>query len=313
MCQKPKISILCLCYNHVSFLEQALTSVDRLTYSNLEVLLADDNSSDGSIEILRLWQKRKPNWDFTFHQENKGNCFTFNELLKRSSGDYVIDFSTDDILINETLEGWVNHLNNNPKAGFCYADAWIFEKEIKRSSLFSSTNSISSFPAGNILTQLLGKPFICPPAVLFRKSALVQVGGYNENLAYEDLDIWLRIAREFEVVGFREPVIFYRKHKGSMSASLFIKRNEKLIQSTILIVESLIQWDEFKNGNPQLIGFIRYHIKISGALQLTKETLRLAEILERYQSLNFKDWFWILFSKFKLPFYHIIMVWKRLI
>src|SRR5436190_21412360 len=94
----PLVSIICLCYNHEAFVDEALASVEQLTYPKLEILIANDFSSDRSLELLKKWQLKKPHWQFYFNEKNLGNCRTFNQLLKKSTGEFVLDLVTDDEL-----------------------------------------------------------------------------------------------------------------------------------------------------------------------------------------------------------------------
>ena len=309
---KPTLSILALCHNHAHYIDEALESLKNLDCKWVEIWIADDASEDNSPEILRNWERQKPDWNFVFQNENLGNCQTFNRLLEKCSGEFVIDFATDDILLPSNLANWVQKLKANPRAGFCYANALIFKDEIKKSELFSLKVNLKKMPEGYILDTLLGRPYICPPAVLFRRSALLKVKGYNTLLAYEDLDIWLRISKDFEVVYFPDPVVYYRKHSKSMSASLFLHRNERILQSTLRIVESIWNWDAFKNGPPAMVRFLKYHLKIASILQFPVEANKFYECLERLNAESFADKCWKRVSISWFPFSKIFCWWKRI-
>jgi glycosyltransferase involved in cell wall biosynthesis len=309
--EKPVISILALCYNHEKFLDEALRSIEKLDYPNLEVWLVDDHSKDGSASILKNWQQKRPDWNFVFQYQNQGNCKTFNGLLAKCKGEFVIDFATDDLLISENFEHWITCLQKNSNAGFCYADALVFEEEAEMEYLFSSRVKRKKMPEGNILEFLLEPIFICPPSVLFRKSALDKVGGYDELLAFEDLDIWLRLAKENEVVYCNLPVVKYRKHKNSLSASLFKKRNQKILASTKLILDRISNWEAFKNGSDSYFSFVKYHLKIAGALQFQDEAAYFYSILKRFKNVSFSDQFWKWISVAKVPVFRIFTFYQQ--
>ncbi len=300
----PKVSILALCYNHEPFLDEALGSIEALRYDNLEVWIADDCSTDQSKEIILSWKEKHPKWNVVFHEENKGNCITFNELLNNCSGQYVLDFATDDVLESESFESWVNQINAHGDCGFCYADAWIFESDLSQRILHSKKNLYSTFPEGQILSRLFSPKFICPPAVLFRKSALAEIGGYDESLAYEDWDVWLRLARKFPVCRFSAPVINYRKHANSMSASLLSKRNDKHLASTLLVLTRVLQWEELK-GTSEWIPFARYHLKLCSFLQINDLADSFYNVLKTHQAARFLDWLILLMGRIPIPIYRI--------
>jgi len=285
----PVVSILALCFNHEKFLDEALLSIENLTYPHADVWVVDDASSDSSPEILRRWKQKRPDWHFVLQEKNLGNCRTFNQLLHQCSGKWVIDFATDDLLEKDALQQWVARAESAPDIGFCYADGIVLDQETGKRKRFSETIPRDTFPEGKILPELLSQPFICPPAVLFNKEALLNLGGYDENLHYEDWDAWLRISHHHPVLFHPEPVITYRKHSASMSASLLLKRNRKILQSTIKILERIEQWPEFRTNPGSMAGFTRYHLRMCFGLQLPEEARLFYQVLERTGNQKWSD------------------------
>lgn len=309
--ERPLLSILCLCYNHDAFLDQALTSIENLSYQNLEVLVVDDCSRDNSVHLLKKWEQKKPGWKFWFHTKNEGNCRSFNQLLKEAKGKFVLDFATDDRLLPDGLEDWVGRLLSSPQAAFCYADAWLFGEGWQEKKLFSAQNPRPNWPEGHVLNHLFGKPFICPPAIMFRRSALLEIGGYNENLAYEDWNVWLQLARKHEVVRHPQPVLEYRSHPDSLSASLFRSRNVKLIDSTLEILDEVLHWPELKEGKKEVAHFVSYHLKICALLEFYPQGKAFWLILKRLTKPGRSDEFWCALIRLKIPVYWLVKQMKN--
>jgi GT2 family glycosyltransferase len=285
-----RVSILALCYNHEAFLEEALTSLEALP-AEVEILIADDASQDDSPRLLRQWQQKKPDWQFVFNEKNKGNCATFNSLLARAKGDWVLDFATDDVLIPEQLLRWAEKAGSHPECGFCYADAFVFKRRNASMPLFSAGWKDSVFPEGWILHQLFTPGLICPPAVLFSRKAMLEIGGYNEALSYEDMDCWLRLARRYPVCRYPEPVIQYRQHPASMSALVYLGRNQRHLQSTLEILREILTWQEFQPAPASLIAFVRYHLRLCFFLQLPEEASAFYRLLEKQNRIQTTDRF----------------------
>lgn len=290
-----RLSILALCYNHESFLEDALSSLANLP-DWIEVLIADDASTDRSAEVLKTWENKFPEWTFVYHKENKGNCRTFNELLDRARGNWVLDFATDDELMPDMLPGWLAFAESNPDCGFCFADAWIFEDRHSEQKRFFEKSEIDSFKRRIILKEFFRNDFICPPAVLFSRTALLEAGGYNENLSYEDLNIWLRLARKHPVCFHDAPVIRYRKHANSMSALIYLGKNRRHLQSTLEILKEVMQWPELQPAPMELIRFIRYHVRLCFFLQFKTEAAGFFGLLKHTAAADRADFFWFAFS-----------------
>jgi glycosyltransferase involved in cell wall biosynthesis len=290
MSELPLVSILALCYNHSEYLNEALESIQNLKYKNIEVWIIDDASPDNSAELLREWQKKRTDWNFVFNETNKGNCRTFNSVLSKCSGKWVIDFATDDVLDDSALENWVKRAETDPSCGFCYADGTILFQESGKKIRFSETIARKEFPEGKILPELLHHPFICPPAVMFRRDVLVELGGYDETLSYEDWDIWLRISQKYLVMHHGETVITYRRHSESLSSSLLFKRNRHILQSTVQILERISNWPDFASNPTYLASFVRYHLRLSFALQLPSEAKSFYSLLQKIKCNSLLDY-----------------------
>ena len=306
------ISILALCYNHEDFLDKALGSLVSLP-DDVEVIVVDDASKDKSPEILRRWQTRFPNWKFVFHKENMGNCRTFNELLRMSKGDWILDFATDDILFPDKLLDWVAVAESKPDCGFCYAEGLVFRDEAGPFKPYSQLRTQEEYPEGRILNRLFEPSFICPPAVLFSRGALERVGAYNESLAYEDFDVWLRIARKFPVYRFHEAVIAYRKHPDSMSASVNKKRNARLLDSTVQIFSTVMLWPELRPMPDPMLKFLRYHLRLCFYLQLPRQAQAFFQLLKDAGKNRGIDSVFCFMAGMPLPIYRLYsaQLWLR--
>ncbi len=292
-----RLSVVAICFNHRHFLNEALQSLVGLDPASTQIIVADDGSTDGSREVLAAWQEQHPDWIFITDGKNKGNCRRFNEALSLCRGEWVLDFATDDRLLAEEVPGWLDRAGLQPGTGFCYADALVFgEGEPFR---FRSRLARKDWPEGNVLSLLAGPPFICPPAVLFNRAALQAEGGYDESLAYEDWDIWLRLARRYRVVSYGGCVVAYRRHPQSLSASLYREGNPAILRSTVRILEKVLTWPEVSPGF--LTPFIRYHLRLSVVLGRPEEAAHFFGLLFRLDGPNATDRFWYLLRG-KIPF-----------
>jgi glycosyltransferase involved in cell wall biosynthesis len=284
-----RASIIALCYNHKSFLDEALSSLENLG-PEVEVIVCDDASSDGSGAVLERWRSKKPDWKFIFNEKNTGNCRSFNSAISLSSGAWILDFSTDDVLIPDAFLRWLAFAEGQPEAGFIYADAFVFSRKKEEAKRFSAGVKPSEFPEGKIFSSLFRYNFICPPAVLFHAGRLKAEGGYQNRLAYEDWDIWLRLAGKFQVRRFAETVIFYRKHPASLSASLVQRRNKKLPESTLMILKDVIQRPEFQDvSKDDFALFVRYQLRLCFFLQLPEQAAGFFEILKQQCGAGIRD------------------------
>ena len=190
----PLVSIICTCYNQAAFVEQTLNSILSQDYPNLEVFVSDNGSTDDSARRIQdFCQNNTHHFQVTYHPENLGICKAFNLAFAQATGKYIIDLSADDILLPHCVSQQVQFFEKRTEeVGVIYSNIeWINEQGKSKGKAFGNLPP----PSGNVWLQLLSKSFIPAPAMMIRRSLLLQMGGYNEQLAYEDLDFWLRSSR----------------------------------------------------------------------------------------------------------------------
>jgi len=122
----PSISIICVSYNHSKYIIECLNSVKNQTYNNIELILADDASSDNSVEIFEKWLKEN-NFPVkkNFHTKNIGLVRTLNECIKLATGKYIKYLSCDDFLHPEFIEKGIKKLEElSDDYGMIFTDCY---------------------------------------------------------------------------------------------------------------------------------------------------------------------------------------------
>jgi glycosyltransferase involved in cell wall biosynthesis len=234
-----KVAVICLCYNHEKYVEEAMESVLNQTYA-AELIVVDDASTDNSVKIIRKFIKLHPNANIRsiFFEENVGNCKAFNSALKTTDADYVIDLAADDLLLpSRVREGMKNlELNNAAAVNFSNADYIDEFRHFIKSHYETNQKGRSTeiVLEGDVFQQLLQRYFICSPTMMFRSSLLKKIGGYDEHLAYEDFDIMLRLSRSSPFSYTDKILVQKRVLSTSMSAKQYKKGNRQL-ESTLKI------------------------------------------------------------------------------
>jgi len=255
----PLVSIICLCYNHKRFLAEALDSVLAQTYPNLEIVVVDDCSTDGSVGIIRQYLKNYPELKFISTGRNCGNCSAFNMGWRASHGDFLIDFATDDVLLPERVAKQVAAFQQlGSSYGVVYSDAAYISDS--GNHLYLHSQKYQAAPDGDIFAEVLRRYFICPPTMMMRRSVLEQLNGYDETLAYEDFDFWVRSARRYDY--FYLPVLTTRRriHTGSLSRGWYAKGN-RLLDSTIKVCEKAAQLVQTQAEKEALLIRIKYEAR----------------------------------------------------
>jgi glycosyltransferase involved in cell wall biosynthesis len=232
----PLVTIICLCYNHEKYISEAVESIINQTYKNLEIVIIDNGSPDNSREIIKSIATENPDIKMIMLRENIGNCRAFNLGLAESKGEFIIDLSGDDILLPDRIkEGLKSFAENGEEYGVNYTDALYIDdsghvigQHYKRDPKGLLLDTV---PEGKVYSDLLARYFICTPTMMMRKSVLDQLGGYDENLKYEDFDFWIRSAKITKYCYTDKALVKKRVLKDSLSSGQY-KRNSNMISST---------------------------------------------------------------------------------
>lgn len=221
---KPRVTVIGIAYQHEAYIHQALDSLWRQNYPNLQVILMDDGSKDGSAEVIKNWVADKPSIKLLLHEHNVGYTKTFNEGLALAEGDYVIDFALDDVMLPGFIAKSVEALEKAGLAfGVCFSNADFINPEGKVTGnhyeLLKQKGMIQEMPQGDIFEMVLRRYFISTPTMVIRKAVFDRLGGYDPELAYEDFDFWVRSSRYYAYCYLDEVLMQKRKLDTGMSAS----------------------------------------------------------------------------------------------
>jgi len=202
------------------------------------------------------------------NEMNLGNCRSFNQALSLASGTYIIDLAADDVLLDTRIEKQVSLFETlSASYGVIFSNAaYINEQSIVVSHHYqvdTKGKAKKNVPSGDIYRQILQQYFICTPTMLIRKSLLDELGGYDEALSYEDFDFWVRSSRKYKYAYQDEILTFKRKVKGSLSTQFYQLRQNKLLDSTLIVCRKAALLNQKEEEKQALANNIRYHLRQS--------------------------------------------------
>ena len=204
----PRVSVIIPCYDHGSFVEDALVSVFEQAFESWEVVVVDDGSTEPETRVI-LAALDLPRVQ-VIRQENAGLPAARNTGIEASRGEFIVPLDADDELLPAYLERMIETLDASPDAAFvhCWAE------------LFGDVNWVWATRPYNRYAELLTNSVL--QTATMRRTALDQVGGYDETMTMgnEDWDLWLRFQEaEWGNRQIREPLYRYRKQGISMSVT----------------------------------------------------------------------------------------------
>jgi glycosyltransferase involved in cell wall biosynthesis/GT2 family glycosyltransferase len=219
----PLVSIITPTFNHVPYIERCVRSVLEQTYSRWELTIIDDASTDGTAEVARDLARRDPRVSVIVHPSRWGAEHlhaTYNEALKRSSGEYVAVLEGDDWWTPDRLALQVPQLADDASVVLCYADAWETSPDgrpvIYEAARISQGSLRSSFPdCVEYFSSLTSVP---ANTVLVRRAALERAGGFQSavGLPLVDYPTWLTLSLAGDFVRVPEPLAYWRRHSSSV-------------------------------------------------------------------------------------------------
>ena len=217
----PLVSTIVLCYNQSQFVLETLESIKAQTYKTTQLIIVDDCSSDDSVATIGCWlQENGIDCTFIRHQKNQGICKSLNEALGIANGEYISMVASDDVWLPDKIERQVEIMQSQPASvGILYSDAYQMDEHGNAlpDMFIAAHRKLPEMPQGQILETLLGGNFIPGMTTLIRRSCYDKVGVYDENLAWEDWDMWMRIARHYTFLYSPTPSAKYRNHEKSFS------------------------------------------------------------------------------------------------
>lgn len=306
----PLVSVICLCHNHEKFVERAIASVLHQSYKHVELIVVDDASSDASRMIIDK-QSKIHGFQTFFIKENIGNCRAFNKGLKLTKGKYIIDLAADDLLMPTRIHEGVHSLESKGEeyaVDFC--DVELVNENSHDPVTHYKRNAhgklMDSVPEGDLYAVLVERYFISTPSMLMRRSVLDELGGYDENLSYEDFDFWVRSARNYKYA-FTDQVLV-RKHILSKSLSSFqYKRKNKHCISTAIVCEKILQMNQSAMENEALLRRVKYELKWALITENWEAAGIFVSLKQKLSSNSLSDWLIKLIIKIRLPWYNL---WK---
>ena len=221
----PLVSVVIPAYNSSRTILRALDSVAAQDYPNLETIVADDASTDGTpaiaarrgIKVVRL-------------PENQGASAARNAAILEASGKYVAFLDSDDAWRPGKISKQVARAECDPRIGLVTCDSIVRNQAGEIIKHLHGQNPPSEGP--DVWKALLGNNFIPTPTVLARKDLLRSLGGFDRRLRIaEDLDLWIRLAAISHVAVVREVLVEVHDQPGSLH-----KRHSDEEESSILTV-----------------------------------------------------------------------------
>lgn len=224
------VSICIPTYNSGKFLEKTLQTIISQTYTNLEIIIGDNGSSDNTLDLVRKYSQIDDRISFYTNDKNIGYSKNCNKLISQCSGEYISIFHSDDLYDLTIVQKEVDALNENSDLLGVFSSYFkISESGDTIKNVVYPFNSKSKLLKVNLdiyikLVLLKGASCFCCPTSMIRSDVYKQLNGYDENLKHiEDQDMWARILLNGSLGIVNQKLIKYRIHAAQVS-SIYMTR-----------------------------------------------------------------------------------------
>ncbi len=278
----PKVTVIIPTYNAIAYLPSTVDSVIQQTFTDFEVLIVDDGSTDETVEwVSKLVDPRVR----LISQANQGVAVARNQGIASAQGEYVAFLDADDLWEPTKLEKQVKCLDENPQVGLVNTSIVNIDEQGKPLGAVNASDV-----EGNVLKYIVEENLIlCGSAPMVRRSCLEAVQGFDQQLmSAEDWDLWIRLSARYDFAVVREPLVLYRQHLNSKSNNIerHLKHRLKVIDKTFETVAKNLQ--PFKN---RALG--RAYLSVAWKLLVQKDyktsTMYRQKALSYYPQLRFGE------------------------
>lgn len=223
----PLVSIILPAYNCEKFIRKTIHSLINQTYSNFELLVINDGSTDATTSIIQSFKDTRI--QLIQNEKNKGLIYTLNKGIELSKGKYIARIDADDICLPERLQKQVNWLEENTQIAIVATQILLIDEQDEATGnwLLDMQNTT----ANQIKKAMLWQNCIAHPTVLFRSEIIKKYQYSNNQKHSEDYDLWLQILADgFIIEKVPEQLVKYRVHSNSVTGAINRKRNPFFIQ-----------------------------------------------------------------------------------
>jgi len=209
-----KVSVIIPVYNSQNSIFNALNSIKEQTYSNIEVIIINDGSSDESNNVIKEFIRNNSEMDIKYIiQENSGVSISRNNGILISKGEFIAFLDSDDKWEPNKLQEQIDIFNSNNQ--ICLIGTKVYTSKMIRKEMIGDIDEINFY-------KLLFKNYFVTSSVLIRRKVLDTVGLFIPNQNYsEDFNLWLRIAYHFKCVVLNKQLTYYDINNTGLSSKLF--------------------------------------------------------------------------------------------
>lgn len=295
---KAIVTVCIPVYNADRFILDTLNSVSNQTFKNLEVIIIDDCSSDGSVGVIENWLLDKgENFKFIKNCVNIGLLKCCNLFLKNINTEYFQILGHDDIIYpNKIIEQFCILDKAEEDVAMVYGNMHIVNSfgDKTSDSFFDRSEYNGIPPSGYIYEEIIKGNFINSSSVLCKTNLVKQVGGFDEDLFFDDWPMWIKLSVKFKILFTETFLGAYRVSNNSMIHS---ESNKEIMATSTFYMYQKLLCSNFPNPNYLKLMLRKFAIYI---FKLESKNAKQFLSLALKEKFDFKLFIYFIMSSFKI-------------
>lgn len=260
------VSIVIPAYNSSRYLPETIEHVLSQTFSDYEVLVINDGSTDNTAEIATRYSQQDSRVKL-FSQNNQGLSGARNTGIQIAQGEYIAFLDSDDHWLPHKLAAHMDHFARLPNLGISFGRIEFMSFDGKPTRRFSNSRLVNLTPKHLYYENSI----VTPSNAVIRRSVLEQIGLFDRTLrVWEDIDLFLRAASKgWKVEGIDQVLVRYRTNQAGLSSNFYLMEED---------------WQQFSNRvqqyEPELVNQHYHKAKAASLCYLARRSLRLGQSSE---------------------------------
>lgn len=238
--ERPLVSVVIPAYNNEDTIGATVKSVMGQTYRNLEIIVVDDASTDGTAEVILGLQEKDARIRLYRNEKNLGMAGNWNECMRRAGGEYVKLVCADDLLDAEAIEREAEAMERYPSVNLVESDTRLVDIYGKKTGVFRRYRKAGVVDGKKIAkTALVWNNFFGAPVNnLIRRSVFRETGYFDSGFTYIlDFDLWIRIACAGDVYIIHELLNSFRIRNDSNTGKAMGSDRDAYVEEHRRLVE----------------------------------------------------------------------------
>jgi len=224
----PRVTVVTPSYNQSAFIEDTIRSVIEHDYPNIEYIIIDGGSTDGSVDLIRKHEQHLAHW---LSEPDEGQADAINKGWRRASGEFVAWLNSDDILLPGSIAAAVDVMQERREVGLVYGD-------LERLDVAGNHVRIDRYDEYQLVELVSKAHRISQPGSVLRRSTVLEAGYLDPSLHFQmDLDLWIRVALRSQLAHCHRVVAGFRLHDQSKTSRI----SEVAAADIVTIYDALFQ------------------------------------------------------------------------